>query len=209
MTAAWLVGNDVVDLRVAENVSVRERPRFLARVCDDAEQARVRAAAHPVAALWALFAAKEAAYKVVSKLRPHALLAHRRFRVAADHTTIDADGDHLALWLDVDLSAGWVHAIASTRALPVLSAIEALAADPSLVDTAAQRTGARRTVTRVVAARLEVPERELAIERPRVAGAWDGIGPPRLVRAGRPLGVDISLSPDGRFVAVATALIAT
>lgn len=209
MNAAWLVGNDVVDLRVAENASVRERPRFLARVCDDAEQARVRAAALPVAALWALFAAKEAAYKVVTKLRPGAILAHRRFRVAADHDSIDADGTRLALWLDVDLSAGRVHALASTRALRPLAVIEALCDDPARADAAAHGSGARRAVTHLVATRLEIAVGELAIERLPCAGAWDGVGPPRLVRDGHPLDVDVSLSHDGRFVAAAAALAAT
>ncbi|MBZ0235449.1 MAG: 4'-phosphopantetheinyl transferase superfamily protein, partial [Deltaproteobacteria bacterium] len=139
MSAAWLVGNDVVDLRVPENASVGHRPRFLARVCDEDEQARVRAAADPVAALWALFAAKEAAYKVVSKLRPGAILAHRRFRVAAaqafeDIEAIDADGVRLALWLDVDVAAGRVHAVASTRAPRPLVTIEQLA--PALAEVA-------------------------------------------------------------------------
>lgn len=209
MNPAWLVGNDVVDLRVAENASVAHRPRFCARVCDDAEQARVRAAADPVAELWTLFAAKEAAYKVVTKLRPGAILAHRRFHVAADHDAIDADGDHLALWLDVDLSAGRVHAVVSTRALRPLVVIEALADEPSLVDAAMHGSGVRRAATRLVASRLEIAADELAIERPACADAWDGVGPPRLVRGGRPLDIDVSLSHDGRFVAAAAALAPT
>lgn len=208
MIAAWLVGNDVVDLRAAAAAPRSGRPRFLARVCDEAEQARVGAAAEPATALWTLFAAKEAAYKVVAKLRPQPIFAHRRYRVAADHATIDADGVPLALWVDVDLAAGWVHVVASTRDDRPLAAVEALADHDAQVAAGAPGRGARRLVTALVAARLGLAAGDLAIERPPRPGAWDGAGPPVIVRGGRPLGVDVSLSHDGRLIAGAAALVA-
>lgn len=65
----YLVGNDVVDL---SHPRCREMPldgRFVARVLAEEEHARIAVSPEPRRTLWRIWAAKEAAYKVVSKLR--------------------------------------------------------------------------------------------------------------------------------------------
>jgi phosphopantetheinyl transferase (holo-ACP synthase) len=63
-----VVGNDVVDLAQPRTQGRSSDERFVARVLAPAEAAAVRRAADPDLELWCRWAAKEAGYKVVSKL---------------------------------------------------------------------------------------------------------------------------------------------
>ena len=76
------VGVDVVDLRDRRCVGKEHDARLLSRVLNDVEQRALASAADPDAALWRLWSAKEAAFKVVSKVRgaPPAFV-HTAFRV--------------------------------------------------------------------------------------------------------------------------------
>ena len=63
------VGVDVVDLRDRRCDGKVHDARFLTRVLNDVERGALAAAPDPTATLWRLWAAKEAAFKVVSKVR--------------------------------------------------------------------------------------------------------------------------------------------
>lgn len=77
------VGIDVVDF-TADRVRTRELgARFLDRVFTEAERSRIEGAPDPVPEIWALWAAKEAGFKVVSKiLGSPPVFEHRAFEVA-------------------------------------------------------------------------------------------------------------------------------
>jgi phosphopantetheinyl transferase (holo-ACP synthase) len=79
------VGNDVVDLANARTVGRAADERFVARVFDPDEREAVRSASEPDLELWCQWAAKEAGFKVISKLvgRPPPFV-HRAFKVAWD-----------------------------------------------------------------------------------------------------------------------------
>ena len=183
-----LVGNDVVDLGDPAIESSHLRERFLARVLSVDERGRLSRAAEPKVLLWALFAAKEAAYKVISKLHPLLPFAHRRFEVAADLSTV-SHGE-TTVELDVEVGDSFIHAVAWTGlALPVwgLGALEP-GADPSL----AARGGLLAEIGGSAG---------LVVEREPRPGSWDGFGPPRVLQDGASVGLDVSLSHDGRYVA--------
>ena len=76
------VGVDVVDLRDRRCVGKERDARFLSRVLNDVERRALASTPDPDAALWRLWSAKEAAFKVVSKVRgaPPAFV-HTAFRV--------------------------------------------------------------------------------------------------------------------------------
>jgi phosphopantetheinyl transferase (holo-ACP synthase) len=82
-SAALAVGNDVVDLA---DPRCRGRPldeRFMARVFDLREREWIHASADPDRTLWLAWAAKEAAFKVVSKLEgAPPPFSHLRFLVS-------------------------------------------------------------------------------------------------------------------------------
>lgn len=63
-----VVGNDVVDLTQPRTLGRSSDERFVARVLAPAEQEALRRAEDPDLELWCRWAAKEAGYKVVSKL---------------------------------------------------------------------------------------------------------------------------------------------
>ena len=179
------VGNDVVDLDEPAIAHSHQKEKFLARVCAPSERALIAAAADPKVLLWSLFAAKEAAFKVVSKLGPRPVFAHRQFVVAADLRSVQYLERVLSLWIDV--APSHVHAVCSTEAQRPRSAVGPAGADPG--------AAVRALVLELVG--LEGAE----VIRDLVEGSWDGFGPPRLVHRGAVVARDLSLSHDGRFVA--------
>ena len=78
------VGNDVVDLKHPENQGKSKDNRFLDRVFIGKERDRIAGAACPDKLLWALWAAKEAAFKVVSRGEPTACSTPRRYEILLD-----------------------------------------------------------------------------------------------------------------------------
>lgn len=76
------VGNDIVDLELPRTRGRSTDERFVARVFDPDEQAAIRAAADADLELWTRWAAKEAGFKVISKLigAPPPFV-HRAFKV--------------------------------------------------------------------------------------------------------------------------------
>lgn len=76
------VGNDIVDLAEPRTEGRATDDRFVGRVFDGAEQAAIRGSAEADLELWTRWAAKEAGFKVVSKLlgAPPPFV-HRAFRV--------------------------------------------------------------------------------------------------------------------------------
>ena len=106
------VGNDVVDLEDPAIAATHLRERFVARVCAGPERDALSRAANPKLRFWTLFAAKEAAYKVVCKLGPRPLFAHRKFVVADDLSRVEHEG--ASLKLRVETGEGWVHALVTS-----------------------------------------------------------------------------------------------
>lgn len=201
-----LVGNDVVDLDDPDIASSHLRDRFVERVCDPAERARVRSASDPKVLLWTMFAAKEAAYKVLVKLGCAPGFAHRRLGVAADLRSVRFEGVRLRLWIDRRVD-GAVHAVASTGARAPLSDVRRVAFTTG-GPRADAGVAARRLACVRVARSVGRPAAALAIERAPLEESWDGFGPPVLLCDGRPCpGADVSLSHDGRFVAFAAAIV--
>lgn len=188
-----LVGNDVVDLDDPAVAGSHLRARFVARVCSEAERAQLAASRDPKRLLWCLFAAKEAAFKVVSKLGVAGggapVFAHRRFEVAGDLRSVRYGA--LELTLRVTARGSCVEAVAW------LGDVEPSASVAELKLDASPSTAARALLLESLGGEgLEV------VRAPR-PGSWDGFAPPVVCRRGVPLGVDVSLSHDGRYVAFA------
>ncbi len=187
-----LAGNDVVDLGDPANAGAHERARFVMRVCGEHERRALAWSTDPAALLWSFFAAKEAAFKLACKLGPRPVFAHRLFVVEPTLTAV-RHGE-LVFHLEVEREGDLVHAVAWTgddrpRAI-------ARAVDPS------EDLGiaARRLLVRSLTRDLHCSPAMLAVVRDPAPDAWDDLGPPRLLRYGLPVAVDVSLSHDGRFV---------
>jgi hypothetical protein len=78
------VGNDVVDLAAPGNIGKSSDARFCGRVFTAEERDWIAGAACPDALLWAIWAAKEAAYKAVSRDDPAVCSIPCRYKINGD-----------------------------------------------------------------------------------------------------------------------------
>lgn len=189
-----MVGNDVVDLGDLEALSGSSHPRFDARVFAPSEREALRRSGAPERLRWLLWAAKEAAYKLVKKREPHVIFAPSRFVVSLDATlrgTVAYEEHCIPVFFCADGQA--VHAIATETGTDAGRIVSAFV--PAREPRDASRE-ARDLAASTLAERLGVPLRAIRIGR-------NGRIPTVEVH-GRDL--DLSLSHHGRFVAFACDL---
>ena len=86
MLRPWHLGNDIVDLTDPRHSGKSGDVRFLRRVYSPREQDEIRSSENPDLALWIRWAAKEAAFKSVSKsLGAPPTFIHPTFQVSVFH----------------------------------------------------------------------------------------------------------------------------
>lgn len=219
-----VVGNDIVDLLHPSTAAKHTDERFLNRVLDDGERGALAAAADPAVDLWAFWAAKEAAFKVASKLRdaPPAFV-HTAFSVA---WTVAGSGrwfgqvtyQALTIPVEVGATATAVHALAAVGAeMPTARwGTERLGSPPEEWDARLAGLLHRFTPREVDAVHSFPSAAVRLLARPALAQALGadegdveivcapgvmGRRPPRVLLAGRPAPCDVSLSHHGSWVA--------
>jgi hypothetical protein len=200
------VGNDVVDLADPQNIGKSGDERFCRRVFNAGELALVGGSPHPDTMLWAIWAAKEAAYKAVSRIDDSLCSIPRKYPVALETELLNSVrckfmrgvvgtpvGD-IPVRICVESDA--LHAIAAGTTAElrrIVSRVEPLPAR----DTDAGRF-ARKILIEELARRLDCLVEELAVLKEKKR-PW----PPYVTRRGVRLPVAISLSHDGLFAAFA------
>jgi phosphopantetheinyl transferase (holo-ACP synthase) len=219
-----IVGNDVVDLTAPRAVGRSRDERFVARVFTELERAALLSADDPDGALWLAWAAKEAAYKVVSKIRgTPPVFVHRAFEVVwapgSREGVVRYEGDAIPVVAEPDPAGGYLHVLAhapddsgrelrrtverldppdSGRAEPLDALLERLTERERdavhSVPSAAVRIGARAELAALLG--LEVTRLEIVC-RPGASGRR----PPYVLVDGSPAKVDVSLSHDGPWIA--------
>ena len=226
-----IIGNDVVDLRSPRSRDKHTSERFIQRVFTEEEAALIRDSRAPDRTLWTLWAAKETAYKVATKLLgTPPVFEHRAF------VCLPFQGDSAGLWGEVqwgevrvhladDSGEGWIH----------LTGWDAREGPPPYISPAVHRhdrwateqrldphTGWQsflgKHFTREEADPIHsVPSALVRIAARRAAGELLGVEegrlqlicgegamgrrPPRLILDGRPAPVDVSLSHHGELMA--------
>jgi phosphopantetheinyl transferase (holo-ACP synthase) len=189
-----MIGNDVVDLAEAGEPS----PRFVARVLAPAEREVARAGG--AAAVWRLWAAKEAAYKALARRDPELPFAHARFVVDVEAGVVrHADAEVRVSWSE----RGRAIACVAHDGGAVLVAVAAMReAEGAETVPAAERSS---YAVRWLARRL-LGEPSIEVVRPD-RGPGRRPGAPEVWRGGRRLDdIEISLSHDGEFVACAAVV---
>ncbi len=197
-----MVGNDVVDLGDPETRPGAQHPGFDARVFARSERRLLACSERPDCLRWALWAAKESAYKAARRVDPDAVFAPSRFVTRLRPESVGGGNvlagyvihGELRLRVRVTLEADCVHAVA-THPCARMGLVKAeVARVEGELSAAAPGRAARDLAVAGVARLLRVAPRELRIERsgrvPQVE--FSGGTAPLL-----------SLSHHGRFVAYA------
>ncbi len=186
-----MLGNDVVDLRDPETRPGAQHGRFDARAFTSAERAALAAQRDPRARAglrWALWAAKESAYKAGRRLDPGLVWSPGRFAVDLACGRVTAERRRFRVQVRAD--AERIHAVATAEARSAQGWIASLAGG----DDSPSRAARALARTRIGA--------WLGVEPDEIDFARDGRAPVAL-RRGRPLPLWLSLSHHGRFVACA------
>jgi len=213
-----IVGNDIVDLRDTEAVGKAQDLRFVQRVLCPLEYQEFQQQCCDTT-LWLLWAAKEAAYKVICKLSNISPVARSLRVVGLSHRHAHHGGAQVR-WRDLELpirwnrSADYVHCVAwwpkpRERDLQtsIRSVVDSIDASHNSRAALSQHwpASASSVAVRSMARELFKALSDLPIEIIRRPGPR-GLGPPRFCLNGRPLsGWDLSLSHHGRYLAAAVS----
>ena len=216
------IGNDIVDLKTEDARGKAGDARFMARVFSFAEQAAIHESTHPDALLWAFWAAKEAAYKAVSKAAPGVSSAPGRYPASMDVHYRENSPDNGTgqvttpmgtIPVRIVFSTEWVHCVAwvgfpknlrsdsfeASIRYGISYGIREIPPDQRPVwvrESAAARNAAASRIVEV----LNIDPDDIRIRREL---GPQGPGPPRVYIKGEKTPMDISLSHDGRFAAYA------
>jgi hypothetical protein len=216
MTISHHVGNDIVDLGICLQEKKTENPRFLKKVLTAAEQAALARSDHPERLFWAFWAAKETAYKAVSKAYPPVCAIPRRYEVSL---TEHAGGREARGRVETPRGVVGVRVVSDEEALHCIGSAGCRSVPEGLfhgfirlvetggaassVSHARQSRAARKIAARSIRSRLGRKPSSVTIKRKRDAR---GKGPPLVFVNGARSFHDVSLSHHGRFAAYAAIL---
>lgn len=85
------VGNDIVDLKFSGCIDQHKNDRFIARVFTANEKEKISTSSHPNLLLWMMWAAKETAYKIISKIKDPPVFSHKQFITNINKITFSKD----------------------------------------------------------------------------------------------------------------------
>ena len=198
------VGNDIVDLKKPENMGKSRDICFIGRVFTEEERALISGSTFPDKLLWALWAAKEAAYKAVSRGNPAICSIPRRYHVVL--TMSETVGKAVRLVgkvitprgefaLRIDATQEMVHAVAAGFDSDLGRICWRVDRLNGTDDPAAF---VRKNIIRAIARCIGCPADRLCVVKDAT-----GPGAPSVLLRGRLLTPWISLSHDGFFTAFA------
>ena len=207
-----------MDLTDPHNMGKSRDTRFIKRVFTPREQELISRADNQDAVLWALWAGKEAAYKLVKKYEPSATSVPRLYEVslncAEESVQLSPGSDTLTGFVDtpygrieikVFITSDYVHCTGTASAPDEMDALvwHVVRISP---DSQASPDYESAFVRKALKLHLsqsydESPEN---IEIRRVESSY-GLGPPFVSINGMPAAIDVSLSHDGLFAAYAFA----
>ncbi|MCC6274854.1 MAG: 4-phosphopantetheinyl transferase family protein [Leptospiraceae bacterium] len=107
------VGNDVVDLSDPESDDILQNRKVLLRVLNPEELAMVENSPDPRKTYWAIWAAKESAFKALSSFFRNICFIPKKFRVSQDFSEVRFRTLRLAL--RVEKNNSFIHALCAFR----------------------------------------------------------------------------------------------
>lgn len=182
---------------------------MLNRICTSYERELIAGAREPDYLLWSFWACKEAAYKALSKTCPTAFIP-RQFRVRLDTRGEEDLATEFRGIIEtpagscrvrVTRGRGYVCAVA----LPISSTREESEIHDQVwvLGAGDESCALRAHALRFLSSLLGCSEESLEIKRTPTP---QGLAPPYLYQSGQKVDLDVSLSHDGQFGAVAVSL---
>ena len=206
------IGNDIVDLKLPEAVGKSKDLRFINKVLNTHEQHAVYYSDFPDAMLWALWAAKESAYKAVSKSDPAVGSAPGHYPVQLDSITTSHDAFGVVVtpkgpvMVKIEFGAEYVHCLGLFGPKDILPSIVYDAGPICKRDingksiSEIESAAVRYLAIKGIASYLKMAEKDISIFRHKKNNKRM---PPAVSAKGYSKPMDISLSHDGRFAAYA------
>ena len=193
--------------------------RFINRVFTPDEQKLIFDAANQDAILWALWAGKETAYKVISKCYPSVTSVPRLYKVSlhsvetltisgefpSGNNTITGfvDTPYGKVYIKIFITSDYVHCIGTTSPLEEMDSlvwhVNRISPDSEAMPDY-ESTFVRNALKRGLLAYCKRDQEDIDIKREK---GCNGLGPPFVCLNGKPVEIDISLSHDGLFTAYA------
>ncbi len=209
-------GNDIVDLRSLEAAGKGRDRRFVSRVLTTAEEELLAASGYSDCVLWLLWAAKEAAYKLVSRTQAGLPFIPKRFQATfPDCGSVSLSRSIFAgpngcvetpcgvVTVKAELTNDYVQVISAASGA-ILNQVMAGKINPfdqtDEIPVAHESELTCRFALAALAKALGTKTRSLEIRRlatPR------GPGPPVVYHENKPAAVNLSLSHHGRYVSYA------
>lgn len=207
------VGNDVVDLRADGACGKSRDKRFVRRVLTASEQNRLAESQNPDACLWAMWAAKEAAYKAVSRIFPDISAWPGRYETVFDQPGLArqcagrVSTPQGAVRVHLDWDENRVHCLGLIGSAGLWQDMTAdvlepgVDVHPEIQPSAKQLSAAARTAAAAaIGLHTGLPHALVKIERSRVC---QRSAPPVVKINGIEEKIPVSLSHHGRFAAFA------
>jgi phosphopantetheinyl transferase len=113
-----MIGNDIVDLHLAEKESRPHRKGFLDKLFTSAEKAVIKNAVSPHTMLWLLWSCKEATYKIVHRATQQSTYAPQKFEcrltsLSGNHATGTVIHDQLPYYFMSTYIGSCIHTCAA------------------------------------------------------------------------------------------------
>ncbi len=193
--------------------------RFVNRVFTTSEQRQIFNSANPDTMIWAIWAGKETAYKIVSKCCTDACSTPRLYEVSLDCTDKPGKSDKFSaressisgsvdtpcgkIYIRIFLACDYVHCVGATAPLETTDAVvwhvDRISLD-SEVTPEYESMFVRDTLKKHLSAYVDGSPEDMEIRREK---GTNGLNPPFVYLNGRRDEIDISLSHDGAFTAYA------
>ena len=208
-----------MDLTDPHNMGKSRNTRFINRVFTPREQELISRAENQDAVLWALWAGKETAYKLIKKHDPSVTSVPRLYEVSlasAEESVGLSPGSnaltgfvatpHGSVQIKVFITSDYVHCIGTTSASDEMDAlvwhVDRISPDSQSCPDYESIFVRKALKLRLSKCYNESPEN---IEIRRVKSPY-GLAPPFVCINGEPAAIDVSLSHDGLFAAYAFAV---
>lgn len=185
-----MIGNDIIDLAYTKETTNSQRPRFRAKVFNEAEQVFITESKDPFLMVWRLWSMKEAAYKCYLQMGGAAFNSPRRISITLRNKLAgDAQIDDFSVAIITELTKEYIHSYTrlANEQLPVNQVFK-LSKD----DTKTQSSETHNRLINRIAIDWQIEASELSIKKDRG-------GKPSLYFHAEKLDIHFSMSHHGKF----------